>query len=129
MVICFLCDFIIVCDKLLPLVTNMVIDEDKTNTLTGFSGKTKGKRAIASDHNAMYGEIKINIKTEIKKRIDVYDFKNKESMKKFKDLTSNTKTFWQNHLRFAPELPPVPNNYEEQRQYADYYHRSTVYSQ
>ena len=50
-------DFIIVCDRLLPHVKEMVIDEEKAEALTNFNSKTSGRVAKTSDHNSMFVEM------------------------------------------------------------------------
>ena len=44
-------DFFIVCEKVMPFVTKMIIDEAREHVLTNFNPIRTGGRAIESDHN------------------------------------------------------------------------------
>ena len=50
-------DFFIVCEKILPLVSNMVIDEKGENALVRY----KGGQIVKADHNMLKLELNINI--------------------------------------------------------------------
>ena len=50
-------DFFVVCDKVLPFITKMVVDEDKRFVITNYK-KAKFKEATDSDHNTIYIDIK-----------------------------------------------------------------------
>ena len=86
-------DFFVICDRVLPFVTKMVIDEGKKHVLTNFEQVRKGGEAIDSDHNTQFMELELEIESEKSERIEVYNFKNEAGQKKFKKLTSETSAF------------------------------------
>ena len=69
----------------------MEIDESKTKALTRF---TKGK-AIPSDHNLLKCVFDIRVLKNNKPRIEVYQVRNKDSLKCFKENTTKTQRFSQ----------------------------------
>ena len=71
----------------------MKIDEKKVYGLTNFSNKKKGIHAKQSDHNPNYIDLTLNYEKEKDDRKTVYKFKNKESLKMFKHITSITNSF------------------------------------
>ena len=83
-------DVFVVCDKVLPYVTNMVVDEKKEFVLTNFN-KVKGETIVKdSDHNTLIMTMNIDY-TKIKpKRVEVFNLKNNESQEAFKNITTNT---------------------------------------
>ena len=67
-------DYIVVCDKILPFLSSMIIDESKVNTLTNFTTKKKGRKAKQSDHNPMIAKFKLKKKVAREERNSVYTF-------------------------------------------------------
>ena len=57
-------DFFVVCSRILPFVTKMVIDEEKNYILTNYKVCKNGIRAKDSDHYTEYMDVKLKIKTE-----------------------------------------------------------------
>ena len=96
-------DFFVVCDKILPYTSRMVIDEKRKNALTNYSSVKKIGRIIESDHNPIFLYLDLmftKIKTE---RVEIFQFRNKEAQNLFKTLTSNTEEFtdcFENELTF-----------------------------
>ena len=86
-------DFFVVCDRVLPFVTKMVIDDHKKHILTNYQAAKTGGKAINSDHFTQYMDLKIEYKSEKPERVEFYDYKNKEDQEKFKILTTETKDF------------------------------------
>ena len=84
-------DFIIVCDKLLPFVNKLVIDEEKIYSLMRYSSKTK--QPIKSDHNSLILKLKLLLKNNPTPRTTRFKFKDSLAMKRFNVSTSNTKNF------------------------------------
>ena len=73
-------DYFIVCDKVLPYITKMNIDEKRVNVLTKFSNKKGGKNIKKSDHNPLTLDLKMNyIKKEKSVRQEYFDFKIKRA--------------------------------------------------
>ena len=94
-------DFFICCDKILKLVTKMVINEGER--LTRFS---KG-RVVESDHCPV--ELFLDLKNPNKKkeRIEIYDYKNIDSQKVFKKESSKNQSLsnnFRNKLSFKQQV-------------------------
>ena len=86
-------DFILFCDKILPFVTKLVIDEDKVHSLVRYSHKTKTKQPIVSDHNSLILKLDLFVKNSPTPRASHFKFKDSSSMKSFNMTTSNTNKF------------------------------------
>ena len=86
-------DFFVVCDRVLPYVTKMVIDDKKTHILTNYQAVKAGGKAINSDHFTQYMDLQVEYKSEKPARLEIFDYKNKEDQSKFKILTTNTEEF------------------------------------
>ena len=78
-------DFVIVCDTILPFVSEFLVDEDKVYALTNYSNK---KKAIHSDHNSLITTLKLKIEKKKEDRVTVFNYKDEESWRKFKLQTS-----------------------------------------
>jgi hypothetical protein len=86
-------DFFVVCNLVLPHVTRMVIDEEKRFILTNYEQAKKGGKASNTDHATEYLDLRLKVITEKPKRVEVWNFKNKEAQHNFKVETSETKEF------------------------------------
>ena len=86
-------DFFIVCDRILPYVKRMVIDEEKAHVLTNYRKVKKAGKATDSDHLTEYMDVALEIITEKPKRIEIWNLKNKKCQEMFKAITSNTSEF------------------------------------
>ena len=99
-------DVFVTCDKILPYITKMKVDDKRENALTNYRVVNKIGRVIESDHNPVILEINL-IFTAIKpERIDIFQFKNIESQTLFKRLTSETNDFtncFSNELDFEEQ--------------------------
>ena len=83
----------IACNKILPCITKMKIDEKREKTLSHFSaGKTVG-RVVETDHNPLYLELKLEFSPAKPERIEIFQFKNKTSQAEFFRITSQTDEF------------------------------------
>jgi hypothetical protein len=120
-------DFFVVCARVLPYVTKMVIDEDKKYILTNYGKKDalfnkgkcnkrkkgvpkinrKGFKAIDSDHFTQYMDVNLELITEKPERKEVFNFHDKKSQAAFKEITSNTDEFskcFQNNLPLQKQV-------------------------
>ena len=79
-------DFFIVCDKIATFVEKLIIDEEKQFPLTRYTEKG-GKH---SDHNTMILDLNINYWLKKPKRIELFNFKDLECQKMFRDKTENS---------------------------------------
>ena len=86
-------DFFVVCTRVLPHITKMVIDEEKKFILTNYKNARNGAKAIDTDHFTEYMDVNLQIITEKPERREIYDFKNRESQAAFKENTSKTREF------------------------------------
>ena len=86
-------DFFVVCDRVLPYITRMVIDEERNYVLTNFEKVRKGGEATNSDHNTQFMDLDLKIESEKPVRTEMFNFKNSEGQAKFKQLTSETSEF------------------------------------
>ena len=83
-------DFYVVCDKILPLVTSMTIDELGQNSLTKYY---RGK-IVKTDHCRLDMEIDLVFHKEKEHvRLNAFNVRNKISQGKFHEYTSNTSMF------------------------------------
>ena len=86
-------DFFVICDRLLPFLTKMVIDEDKRYILTNYQKVRRGGQATDSDHYTQFMDLNLKIKNVKPERLYLYNFKSKECQMKFNQMTSETSEF------------------------------------
>ena len=83
-------DFFVVCEKILPLVTKMIIDETGESTLTRY----RGGKILKSDHNMLKMEISLTFHMDQKhERNEIFNLRNKICQKHFKEYTNTTDRF------------------------------------
>ena len=88
-------DHLIVSEDFFQVLSKMVIDESGLYTLTKYTNKrgdTVNKKE--SDHRTIIAELDLKWSPDEKwkkDRVEIYDYKNKESFAKFVELTSNNK--------------------------------------
>ena len=83
-------DIVIVCDKVLPYVKRMHIDEQGVNQLTNFYGIRHNRKATESDHAMIELDIDLKFIVQKPQRIEAYNYKNQECQKYFKEISTNT---------------------------------------
>ena len=86
-------DFFIVCNRVLPFVKKMVIDEEKKYILTNYKQAKKGGKAVDSDHFTEYMDIDLNFVSEKPERIEIFNFKDEKSQFNFRKSTTETEDF------------------------------------
>ena len=86
-------DVFVSCDKILPYITSMTIDEKRENALTNFKSIRNQGRVIESDHNSIFLNLSLKFQRLKNERIIFYQFKNKQSQELFKHLTTETNDF------------------------------------
>ena len=99
-------DVFVVCDKILPHTTRMVINEKREHTLTNYRTVKHLGRIIESDHNPLFLYLNLQFSRLRNERIEIFQFRNKESQQLFKTLTSNTSDFtncFNNELSFEEQ--------------------------
>ena len=83
-------DFFVICNRVLPFLTKMVIDESKKYVLTNYQAVKKTGKAIDSDHNTQYMDLDLKIESFKPERVEMHNFKDKEGQKLFKQISSET---------------------------------------
>ena len=87
-------DFVIISSDMVDKVVSVKIDEDKTNCLTSITKSKNGTRVIKSDHNTIITNLQVNWNKKVKKdKLEIFNFKNIEGQRKFKELTSRQGKF------------------------------------
>ena len=86
-------DFFVVCSRVLPYITKMVIDEDRKHILTNYKQVRRGGKATDSDHFTQYMDLNLHFVSEKPERKEIFNFKDKKSQVIFKNITSNTNLF------------------------------------
>ena len=81
-------DFFIVCDKVMPFVHKMKIDEEKDYALTRYDNKKKEVKD--SDHNLLIMEVKLNVEKDTSSKEEFYNIRNQENIKTFKISLDNS---------------------------------------
>jgi hypothetical protein len=72
-------------------IVSVHIDEDRQHVLSKIHNTKKGAKIKESDHNTIITEFDCKVSEHIvEKKVEVYDFKDKESQAKFKAYTSGT---------------------------------------
>ena len=87
-------DFVIGCEEMVDMVESLVIDEERKYVLTKYQKTKKGVKIQESDHNSLITQVNAvwNKKRNMKK-VGIYNLKDVEGLKKFKEMTSKTKCF------------------------------------
>ena len=82
-------DFFLVCEKLLPLVTKLTIDEKGETALVRYKGKV-----VKSDHRMLKLELNLQINNRTNhKKVEIFNFRNKKCQQLFKENTSKDNVF------------------------------------
>ena len=105
-------DFFVICDRVLPFITKMVIDEEKKFVLNNYEQVRKGGIAVDSDHHIQIMDLELEIKSEKPERIEIFNFKNEEGQQKFNQLTSETSAFSDCFKNDAPLSTQIKNWHE-----------------
>ena len=77
-------DYVIVCEKVRPFVTQFTIDEEKKYALSNYSSRGKVKH---SDHNSIITDMTFKFQRIKPDRRVIFDYNNQEGMAKFEYLT------------------------------------------
>ena len=86
-------DFFVVCSRVLPYVTKMVIDEEKKHILTNYKPARAATKANDSDHFTEVMDVKLELIADKPQRKEIFNFKDKDSQAYFKEITSKTSEF------------------------------------
>ena len=78
---------------MLPYITSMEIDESKKYVLTNYEQARKGGKVSDTDHATKILDVDMEILVEKPERREIFNFKDRESQKKFKIDTKNMNEF------------------------------------
>ena len=82
-------DFVLVCDEMEEIVSSVRIDEERKYVLTKYTKTKKGTKVKESDHHTIITNIKSTWNKNINEKIiEIYNFKDKDGLKKFREMTS-----------------------------------------
>ena len=106
-------DLFFVCDKMLPFVSKMHVDEQGTHQLTNFSHKHN--KVTETDHTTVL--LHIDLKFPILKphRIEEFNFRSSECQNVFRDLTSQRNvlsTCFFNNQSFSKQISHFEHNFK-----------------
>ena len=84
-------DHLIISDDLKDIFENLIIDEERKHVLTKISKTKAGIITKESDHNVLISKFKFKWnKRSLQKRVELYNLKNVDCQKKFKEVTNNS---------------------------------------
>ena len=86
-------DFYVVCERVLPYVTNMKIDNGKTHIITNYGSTDNTGNSVNSDHFPLTMEVKLEVPPSKVPKIEILNFKDTNGLIEFKENTSNTEEF------------------------------------
>ena len=81
-------DFFVVCARVLPHISRMVIDEDKKHILTNYKPAKKGTKANDTNHFTEILDVNLELIPEKPSRKVMFNFKDKQAQAYFRDITS-----------------------------------------
>ena len=84
-------DFVMISPDLLGEFEELIVDEQKDYALTKISKRKDNTEIHQSDHNVMITKFSMNWAKDETEKEEVLNLKDKESQKRFKEETSNTK--------------------------------------
>ena len=100
-------DFVITSSDLINHIESIHIDDKREHVLTKLVKKGNHKKKVESDHNIIVTKINLPWQSDTKEAIEVFNFKDKDSLDKFFHATNQceglTKIFETNHLKFKLE--------------------------
>ena len=102
-------DFFVICNKILPFLSKMVIDERKKHILTNYQRVKRDGKASDSDHYTQYMDLNLKYESIKPERIEIYNYKNKEGQKRFNRITSETSEFSNCFKSNVPLLEQINN--------------------
>ena len=84
-------DFVLISSDLVQKLVSINIDEEKNNVLASVTNTKKGVITHESDHNSIITEFNLTWEHTVEdERIEIFNFKDENGQKKFKQITENT---------------------------------------
>ena len=104
-------DFVIGCEEIAEMITELIIDENKQCALESFRKTKTGTKVIKSDHNSIITQIKtVWNKKMPKTRHEMYNLKDKEGLLTFKEIHPKD-TFLSDVFEKGPGELPTAQRY------------------
>ena len=100
-------DLFLVCDRILPLVVKMNVDEKGIHQLSNFSGIQHNSKVTESDHAIVEMHIDIEFPAIKPTRKEFFNYKKPEGQSRFVNLTSNSRKLsacFENELTFREQF-------------------------
>ena len=83
-------DFMCISSDMVESLVSIEIDEGRKHVLTSITKTKTGTKRQESDHNSIVTKFNLTWKEkDIKPRVEVFNFNNKEGQKKFKNMTTD----------------------------------------
>ena len=83
-------DFVIVNSEIEDIISEVIIDEERKYVLASFRKCKNGVKVKESDHNSIITHLKSSWNKKLNnKAVEIYNFKDENGLKKFRDMTSN----------------------------------------
>ena len=83
-------DFVLISEDLENHITRCYIDDQQRNNLTKITKTKQGIKRKESDHNSIITNFNLKVKSNEKvKQIEIFNFKDKKGLEKFRKITSN----------------------------------------
>ena len=86
-------DFVVVCSRVLPFITEMVIDEANKYITTNYTQSKNNVKAVNSDHNTEFVKMNIHVIPHREEKREIYNLKNVKCQKAFKIGTEKAQEF------------------------------------
>ena len=84
-------DFVIVSDDMREFVSELIIDEEKNHTITGYMKSKNGPKVFESDHMTIITKFNLKWRKNLQKdRVEMFNLKDFSCQKKFFELTSSS---------------------------------------
>ena len=83
-------DLVVVCSRVLPYITEMIIDEADKFITTNYTQVKVNVKAVNSDHNTEFVKMKLQVITNKKEKREIYNLKNVLCQFQFKKSTEKT---------------------------------------
>ena len=83
-------DHVIITEDIEDELESLIVDEERNHVLTSLIKTKDGVKKTKSDHNVLVTKFKMKWTRKIKSsRMEVFNLKNKEDQKNFKEVTNN----------------------------------------
>ena len=105
-------DVYVVCQRVLPYVTRMIVDIDKKYILTNYNSLREGGKATNTDHVPVIMHVNLMFSAKKVERIELFNFKDENAQSLFYKNTSETNEFMRQIFNVQRSCP-IPLLYLE----------------